>query len=242
MKTSLDNRKAEEASEDTEITLGTGSLLAIFFGIVLLCGLIFGFGYSLGRHKGPEAAAPVAEAGHPTTPKTAGSAEHAAPSPTESDATTAVATDAPAQAADSANPNFPANYTPPSPDEAGGEDAPARVPHSGEAANANRKPGPADRRSAAIGRSPSATPPATDATPVSSSSSAPLMVQIAAVSRPEDAQVLAAALRKRGFSPMVRHGLADEFYHIQVGPFTDRTQAESVKQRLMADGYNAILR
>ena len=34
----------------------------------------------------------------------------------------------------------------------------------------------------------------------------PIMVQIAAVSRQEDAEVLAGALRKRGFNPTVRPG------------------------------------
>ena len=36
-------------SQDTEITLGTGKMLALFFGLVALCGLFFGLGFSLGR-------------------------------------------------------------------------------------------------------------------------------------------------------------------------------------------------
>jgi hypothetical protein len=27
-----------------------------------------------------------------------------------------------------------------------------------------------------------------------------------------------------------------------VGPFTDKTQAETIKQHLLADGYNAIMK
>ena len=34
---------------DTEIALGTRSLLAIFFGLVLICAVFFGLGYSVGR-------------------------------------------------------------------------------------------------------------------------------------------------------------------------------------------------
>ena len=68
------------------------------------------------------------------------------------------------------------------------------------------------------------------------------MVQIAAVSRQEDAEVLAGALRKRGFAPQVKSGTADKFFHVQVGPFADKAQAESMKQHLLADGYNAILK
>ena len=36
-------------SEDTEITLGTGKLLAVFFGLVAICAVFFGMGFSLGR-------------------------------------------------------------------------------------------------------------------------------------------------------------------------------------------------
>jgi DedD protein len=37
-------------SEDTEITLGTGKMLAIFFGLVALCAVFFGMGFSLGKN------------------------------------------------------------------------------------------------------------------------------------------------------------------------------------------------
>src|SRR5271167_4850814 len=36
-------------SQDTEITLGTGKMLALFFGLVALCAIFFGMGFSLGR-------------------------------------------------------------------------------------------------------------------------------------------------------------------------------------------------
>lgn len=36
-------------SQDTEITLGTGKMLALFFGLVALCAVFFGTGFSLGR-------------------------------------------------------------------------------------------------------------------------------------------------------------------------------------------------
>src|SRR5438094_998254 len=36
-------------SEDTEITLGTGKMLAIFFGLVALCAVCVGMGFSLGK-------------------------------------------------------------------------------------------------------------------------------------------------------------------------------------------------
>ncbi|HEY4765046.1 MAG TPA: SPOR domain-containing protein [Candidatus Sulfotelmatobacter sp.] len=41
------------SSQDTEITLGTGKLLALFFGLVGICAMFFGLGYSLGRKSEP---------------------------------------------------------------------------------------------------------------------------------------------------------------------------------------------
>src|SRR5580765_3939794 len=37
------------SAEDTEITLGTGKMLVLFFGLVALCAVFFGMGYSLGK-------------------------------------------------------------------------------------------------------------------------------------------------------------------------------------------------
>jgi len=50
---------------DRELTISSTTLLAIFFGLVLICGLFFGFGYTLGRRSNSEAsqltAAPVSD-------------------------------------------------------------------------------------------------------------------------------------------------------------------------------------
>ena len=40
-------------SHDTEITLGTGKLLVLFFSLVVVCALFFGLGFSLGRSAAP---------------------------------------------------------------------------------------------------------------------------------------------------------------------------------------------
>ena len=42
-------------SEDTEITLGTGKMLALFFGLVALCAVFFGTGFKLGKNSVPPA-------------------------------------------------------------------------------------------------------------------------------------------------------------------------------------------
>ena len=68
------------------------------------------------------------------------------------------------------------------------------------------------------------------------------MVQIAAVSRSEDANALASALRQRGYNVAVRNEHQDNLLHVQVGPFTSRDEAKAMRSKLMADGYNAILK
>src|SRR5579862_7124504 len=42
--------ESEHEEVDSEITLSATTLLGIFFGLVLVCGVFFGFGYSTGRH------------------------------------------------------------------------------------------------------------------------------------------------------------------------------------------------
>jgi len=55
------------SSQDTEITLGTGKLLVLFFFLVGICALFFALGYSLGRKTEPMmAAASAASTPQPT--------------------------------------------------------------------------------------------------------------------------------------------------------------------------------
>ncbi|HEY7617671.1 MAG TPA: hypothetical protein VH744_12770, partial [Terriglobales bacterium] len=37
------------SSHDTEITLGPGKVLAVFFALAAVCALFFGFGFRMGR-------------------------------------------------------------------------------------------------------------------------------------------------------------------------------------------------
>jgi DedD protein len=56
------------SSQDTEITLGTGKLLVLFFGLVAVCALSFALGYSLGRRSEPAITTANAAASPQTTP------------------------------------------------------------------------------------------------------------------------------------------------------------------------------
>ena len=64
---------SSSTSEDTEITLGTGKMLALFFGLVALCAVFFGMGYKVGKNTGAAADGSVVAASsgdtHPSAVK-----------------------------------------------------------------------------------------------------------------------------------------------------------------------------
>jgi cell division septation protein DedD len=68
-----------------------------------------------------------------------------------------------------------------------------------------------------------------------------IMVQIATVSHQEDADVLVGALHKRGYAVAALRDPVDNQFHVRVGPFSNRNDANAVRQKLLRDGYNAIM-
>ena len=67
------------------------------------------------------------------------------------------------------------------------------------------------------------------------------MVQIAAVSEQPDADVLVSALRKHGYSVTVQRDPADGLLHVRIGPYTSIDNANTMRQKLLNDGYNAVV-
>src|ERR1700704_4659274 len=67
-------------------------------------------------------------------------------------------------------------------------------------------------------------------------------VQVAAVSKQEDAESLVDALKKKQYPASANTSSTDKFFHIQVGPFSDIKEAEAMRARLIGDGYNPILK
>ena len=65
---------------------------------------------------------------------------------------------------------------------------------------------------------------------------------MAAVSKQDDAEALVQALRKKSYPVITTSGPNDKFYHVQVGPFAEMKQAEATRSKLIADGYNPILK
>jgi cell division septation protein DedD len=68
-------------------------------------------------------------------------------------------------------------------------------------------------------------------------------VQVAAVTRQEDAESLVEALKKKQYPAFtVNNTPADKFYRVQVGPYSDVKDAEAMRVRLIGDGYNPIVK
>jgi len=187
---------------DTEITLGTGKMLVLFFGLVLLCALFFGMGFTMGKNSvrsAPELLATPSGA----RPSAANTQTTQAPAPQAQ--TAAPTASAPADAGNTAS-NPPTQQAP-----ANSTDQNTQAGQSGTTAQGTA-PGPG------------------------------YFVQVAAVSKQEDADALVEALKGHQYQAFVAAPGADKLFHVQVGPFADIKDAEATRAKLVADGYNPILK
>lgn len=178
---------------DTEITLGTGKLLGIFFGLVIVCAVFFTMGYLLGKSS--------IDGAHTQIVGTTLSASSAAGKPS----------------AETKQPD-----TPPAP-------SPDATQQSSTAATSD---------SSTAASTPAATAPAD----IKSSPTGSFLVQVAAVSKQEDAEILVSALRKKQYPVFIANIPGDPLFHVQVGPFSTQLDAETMRNRLAGDGYNAIVK
>jgi DedD protein len=183
---------SESQSEDTEITLGTGKMLALFFGLVILCAIFFGMGFSMGKNS-------------------VRSAPELLPSPNASTGARPSASNKPA--------NSPAPETK-------SVDQPSAQKSGDASSDTTSTPLASDQQ-------PSAQPV---------QSGGAYFVQVAAVSKQEDAEALVESLKGRQYSAFIANPSPDKFFHVQIGPFSDVKEAESMRAKLMSDGYNPILK
>jgi cell division septation protein DedD len=228
------------ASEDTEITLGVGKLLGVFFLLAAICGIFFSIGYSLGKSSGREQALNDQPAA--TTPAEAGSVSASG--------------DAKPSAAVTMKPE---NQAPASDEPNQGVASQSKltfykaVQQSNDAASTGTAPPAAHEEAAKTAVVQPATAPAAAPTarqPEVISHTSPvtgpgtIVVQIAAVSREDDAVGLAGALRKKNYNVFVVNNPVtnDKLYHVQVGPFSTLAEAQAMKAKLVAEGYNPIIK
>jgi hypothetical protein len=227
-------------ARDTELTLGPFMLLGLFIGLALLCGLFFGLGYAVG-HRG-------AAATQAATPQPAAVAPN--PSPAEASHSKPLASpqSAPAQPQPEVDPSSTALPTAGTNPETS-EQISVTANLSGSSAGQPALPViqtvqtlPSVRPALPPQPAPqsAATLPAggIKAQPIPSGV---LMVQIATVSHSEDAEVLVAALRRRGDAVTMSRDAADSQLHVRIGPFSNRNQANAIRDKLLNDGYNAMV-
>jgi pilus assembly protein CpaC len=68
------------------------------------------------------------------------------------------------------------------------------------------------------------------------------MVEVMTLSHESDAEAMVAALNRRGYNVAVSHNTQDSLLHLDVGPFSNTTDAEKMRQRLLLDGYDATIK
>ena len=171
---------------DIEMMLGPWMIGGLVFVLILLCGLCFSVGYSLGKHS-----------------------VHNPPGTGQKQGVQA----APLAAVSGAKP-------------------------SASAQSGSRVRPALDSQTASSGTSVALQASGSPVTPVAAST---LMVQVAAVSHQEDADVLIGALRKRGYAVNVHRDPTDNLLHVRIGPFASRDDANATRMKLLNDGYNASL-
>ena len=89
---------------------------------------------------------------------------------------------------------------------------------------------------------PTATPSTGGKPAVEPDTASRSMVQIMTLANKDDAESMAAALKRHGYNVAVNHDPQDSLLHLEVGPFASKTDAEAMRQRLLSDGYNASVR
>jgi cell division septation protein DedD len=214
----------EPGGQDREISLGTTTILGIFFALALLCAVFFGFGYSLGRRSaltvaGPAIVANESESGSskPSPGSPAGQATSKQPAGT---AQSAIAAPSAIVAIDQPNPAAQDNQQIAAPNPIKAVALTRRDPNTEPSAYTPTK-------SAAIVPVAATTP----------SSGSPV-VQVAAMSHQEDADVVAVDLKRRGYTVAIRREPQDKLFHVQIGPFATKKEADAMRQHLQTDGYN----
>src|ERR1700739_1295651 len=220
---SKEELESDETVRDTDLTLGGGTLLALVGGLLLLCVICFGLGYARGHRSSPDQAAsnlrPAPDSRPSITPVGSASKPGAA-GQAPARPQTLVTADVPTTASDT---SFPTAQV---------------VPAAADKNTASSQP---QVKPALVGQTSEA--PSSSAIQVmpAMTKSQGWMVQIAAVSHPEDAEVLVNALRQHGYSVTARRDVGDSLIHVQTGPFVNRNDANAMRQKLLNDGYNAIV-
>ncbi len=218
--------------QDTEITLGTGRMLALFFGLVLICAFFFAIGFSFGRKSAGGAVLGGAATTGSESP--AGVVRPSAAKNTQPVASGQDLTFYKSVEQKSADASLTPAETPSQPAAPAATAATAVAPATAAAPTAAVAP------ATAVAQSPTPEP---GSAPASTATTVGYYVQVAAVSRQEDAEALVEALKKKQYPAFIAaNSSGDKLFHVQVGPYADFKDAETMRARLISDGYNPIVK
>ena len=243
----------DDRRRDKEISLGTSTMLGIFFVLTLLLAGFFGFGYSLGR-KSAQVANGTSEDGS-SEGGSGGKDAFRLFKPAPGSAAIQSGAGYSAKDAAAANSNSGGNTVV----------APIGTPLK-LTGNSGSKPAPAgivpapmpvrsnnpdativgdDAPAPAPGAPPvkvAAAPPAAPVVRAAAPSTGGTMVQVSAFTRQEDADVVVSALKRKGYNVFIRHEPQDNYLHVQLGPYGSRKEAEAMREKLSSDGFNAMVK
>jgi len=190
-----------------ERTIGSGHLVALFLGIVVLCCVFFILGYEMGRAQFEKGGG------------TAVAVKPAAPAP-------AVAKEEPA------SPGWPSGSS-------GGASAPGKTGSAAASAQPAKSGAPA-KSPAASGSSGGAAGAASNGLKAPEIPRGSIVLQVAANRNESDALNLAKLLQEKGFPAFVLTPSTDDWYRVQVGPYSDVKSADQAKAALAHEGFKAI--
>ncbi len=210
----------QQDEQRPEFTTGLSPWMKTFFGAAVLCAIFFALGYSFGRNS-----APIATTNLTGEPKPVAGASPAKPSAAQSQ--NAAVTDDPNVAAKQSDLTFyksvenkpDAQLTPPP----APENKPVQAPPAQTTSASAAPKSPPEMANIKLGGT--------------------IAVQVAAVSKEEDADALVSALRSKNYPVFVVSNVpGDKLFHVQVGPFAEMKDAETIRARLASDGYNPIIK
>ncbi|MFZ3215477.1 MAG: SPOR domain-containing protein [Candidatus Acidiferrales bacterium] len=203
-------------------------LVGLFLGVVLLCGVFFTLGYVMGRtqYGGAVHASDSPFRTAPSAPLSAKSKDVPAAKPAPSDPGWDFY-DNKKTASDHLEPA-------PAPAAAPAKKSPASVP-AVATKSPNSPPAASARNVAASPRQPERFQP-----PALGKNS--IVLQVAAVKVQRDAMEMADAIQQKKLPSFVATSPADNFYHVQVGPYPDMAAAENAKRALEQLGFKPIIK
>ncbi|HWP84159.1 MAG TPA: SPOR domain-containing protein [Terriglobia bacterium] len=201
--------------QQAELVLEHRQVVALFFGLALVCGVFFALGYVVGRNTLP----PIAAQEQAVESQPAASEKPSAmPAPTYAPRTAVASAPAAAGSASSTELGF---YDSVQQEQPQGILTPGAAP----AGSAGEPAAPESRPAIAV-----VPPPAG------------IVVQVSALTRQEDAESLVSLLQEKNLPVLVTTGENDPLFHVVVGPYKSEAEAQKIKQLLEQDGFRPFLR